>query len=249
MTKRIDPDEAHSVDEEVWEEEEAPTSARLITNEWLWEMNDAVDAMYARDEIEVHVYDHYAPVSLFTLEHVESSMGIVIPDQLRSFYRVTDGMELRWSWRDGDELKPGGQIHMHPFGTVFGNWIDKIWGKAASDETDLIDFTWELRGVEQQAGWTDESDWMTVLHMPEGLPFYQLYFHDAMTQTLLLDLDFVDYCNALIDTRGAYGWQFLATEVDFDEQPEVRELAATALSTIGEVFPTVDISHLRTLED
>jgi hypothetical protein len=252
MTKRIDPEQADEIGEDVWDDsdETSPTEgSRNLTTEWLWEMNSVVNTMHARDDIEVHVYEHYAPVSLFTLEQVESSMGIVVPDPVRSFYRVTDGLELRWSWRDGDRLIPGGEIHMHPFGTVFGNWLDTIWGKAATDAADVIDFTWELRGVEQQASWQNEADWMTVLHMPEGMPFYQLYFHDPMSRTLLLEMDFMDYCDALIDTRGTYGWQFLATEVDFDEQPEIRAAAADARATLERVFPNVDISHLRTLED
>ncbi len=248
MTKRIDPDEAEALDEEVWDEDAAgPVRPRLINQEWLWEFNHVIGELNARDDIEVHTYEHYDPVSLFTLEQVETSVGIVVPDQIRSFYRTTNGLDLRWSWRDGDDWKPGGQVRMHPFGKVFGNWIDTIWGKAKSDAADVIDFTWELRGVEHQDSWGHE--WMTVLHMPESIPFTQLYFHDPLDQTLMIDMDFVDYCDGLLDTLGVYGWQFLATEVDFDEQPSIREMAASARHTLERAFPEVDISHLRTLED
>lgn len=246
MTKFVDAEESGEVGEDVWEDGPKPR-ARLVTIDWLWEMNEVVNSMYARDDIDVHSYKTFDPVSLFVLEQVESSMGIVIPDQVRSFYEVTDGVELRWSWKDGDELRPGGEVRMHSFGTVFGSWLDTIWGNTVSDSDDTIDFTWELRGVEQQASWG--ADWMTVLHMPENLPISQLYFHDPASQTLLLDLDFLDYCEALIDTRGVYGWQFLATEADFEERPEIGAHASAALEVLGEVFPEVDLSRFRTMED
>lgn len=229
------------------EEEESVPRARRVTQDWLWEMNAVVHAMYARDDIDVRFYNTYDPVSLFVLEQAETSMGMVIPDAIRSFYEVTDGMELQWSWRDGEEWRPGGEVHMHSFGKVFGSWLDSLWGHSDSDSSDVIDFTWELRGVEQQASW--EADWTTVLHMPEDLPTYQLYIHDPRAQTVMLDLDFLDYCEAIIDTRGVYGWQFLATEADFEEMPEIGAHAANALEIMGKVFPDVDISRFRNLED
>ena len=52
-------------------------------------------------------------------------MGIVVPDQIRSFYRVTDGMELRWSWRDGDEWV--GRLTIEPGTHHFGFLADGEW--------------------------------------------------------------------------------------------------------------------------
>lgn len=175
----------------------------------------------------------FEPVPGFTIETIEHGLGIVIPQRIRSFYEVTDGLEFSWSYRDDDgEVRAGGGAHLWGFARVFDVWLDTLWKTPEDAEVDE-DFVWNLRGFDAAHQW--ETDEIVVLCVEEEYPTYDLFLHDLETsRSQLLELSFVDYFDRLLATRGTLGWQAIFGEED-------RRAGDAAVEVIEMLFPDTDL--------
>ena len=101
----------------------------LVTEDWMWEIQGAVDYMRKRSKFRVDQEDFFRPVPDIVKGMVESAAGMTAAPTIASLFDVTDGYELRWSRKEGDEFVPVGSIHLYGFAEVFGNWLHKLWGE------------------------------------------------------------------------------------------------------------------------
>lgn len=218
---------------------------RRLTLEYLFDLRELVDEMQAKPAIEVRRFDIHEPTPDVVVELMEAGLGSYVPELVLSFFKsVSDGLELEWTFKEGGESKPGGHINVLNFGRVFGSWLDELWGVTADGADGAeVDFSWELRALEAvQVG---DRKMMTVMHVAEEQPTYDLYFHDPRGATHRLDLDFLDYFECLLDTRGFYGWQFMVSDVDFDEVPYAAERAREFHRVMPELFPGENFTRYR----
>ncbi|MFP4597945.1 MAG: hypothetical protein ACLFVJ_06825 [Persicimonas sp.] len=178
-------------------------------------------------EVDFQIYD---PVPVFTIETIEHGLGVRVPERIKSFYRVTDGLDFSWSYTGPDgQIVPGGGARICDFATVFDNWLDVLWrAEARHDEDqhseDQQDFFWSLRGFDQYSA--PDSDDMVVMCVEEEYPTYDLFVHDlASRESRLLDLSFGEYFECLIASRGTHGWRIPLTEGADTDAPEFSDLA------------------------
>lgn len=192
--------------------------------------------------------EFFQPASDVVVTTIESGIGIAVPDNVLSFYQViSDGLEFEWNYKESDGTEQaGGGFHLYNFGRVFGTWVDEIWGVVpdGASETEH-DFSWELRPVEAPH---KGGSHYTVLHVPDFAPGYGLYYHDPNHSSYRLDLDFASYFDCLLETRGFYGWQFLVSDVDFDQNPVAKQRARAFHEVMPRLFPDTDFSRYRTAE-
>lgn len=218
---------------------------RRIDSDYLFDLRDVVEDIRERDALQVERFEIHEPTPDVLVELMEGGLGTMIPEIILSFFqRVSDGLELEWTYFEDGDTRPGGAIQIMSFGRIFGSWLDELWGLAADDASAAdVDFTWELRGLEKVE--LNGKSMMTVIHIAEEDPTYELYFHDPYGSTHRLDLDVVDYFECLLETRGFFGWQYLVSDVDFDAHPQAAELGRRFHSVMPDLFPDTLYSRYR----
>ncbi len=191
-------------------------------------------------DVDCRMYD---PVPIFTIETIEHGLGIRVPERVKSFYRVTDGLDFSWSYTGPDgEILPGGGAQICDFATVFDNWLDVLWRADAPNNEDQHsedqqDFFWSLRGFDQYSA--PGSDDMVVLCVEEEYPTYDLFIHDLDSRdSRLLDLSFGEYFDCLLASRGTHGWRLPLTEAEHTDAREFFEL-------VDRFFPDTDFSRWK----
>lgn len=239
MTDRKDID-FWGISEDEEEAQEAPEVELREPDGLGWDLLFDFHAMIAELEqtpgiVEVKSAVH-PPVPIFTIETIEHGLGIRVPEHIRSFYMVCDGLEFSWSYEDDEEVLPGGGAHLFDFATVFDSWLDSLWVVGGDLDEETQDFLWTLRGFDR----TYQSDWfqahddlkepvdeqMVVMCVEEEYPSYDLFMHDLSTgDSRLLNASFRDYFDCMLASRGIYGWQRLLFD-EAEQQGDFEELLA-----------------------
>lgn len=218
-----------------------------VTDEWLWAMQAAVTAMRKSAKFRVDNEDFFRPVPDIVRETVQSAAGMEAAPTIASLYNITDGFEMQWSYAEDGEFVPGGRIHLYGFAEVFGSWLHKVWGEHPEDASESEqDFTWEIRALDAAA---EDSPYQVVMHTPEVLPTYNLYWHAPSDRTYRLKLDFLEYLQCLTETRGLNGWQYMVSDVDLSEDEVAFEAVRRCTRLMKELFSDVDLSRYTTVDD
>lgn len=242
--------------DEVRPAEEAPPVALQGLQALGWDLLFDFHAMVGELKATEGVVDVQAkihpPVPLFTINTIEHGLGIRVPQRIRSFYLVCDGLEFSWSYQEGSKVVPGGGAHLFDFATVFDTWLDTLWLSGEEMSEEEYDFMWTLRGFDRtfhapSAAQSDPEDdlskrEMVVMCVEEEYPTYDLFVHDLQTHTSrLLDVSFREYFDCLLASRGTYGWQNLLLE---DAAPRARELG-DFYKVVERFFPPSDLNRWR----
>lgn len=217
-----------------------------VTDEWMWAMQGAVNRMQRNPKFKVENEDWFRPVPDIVKETVQSAAGMVAAPTIASLYELSDGFEMSWSFDKDGEFVPGGRVHLYGFAEVFGTWLHKLWGEHPDDAADPeVDFTWEIRAFD---GAALDDPYQVVMHTPDVLPTYNLYWHAADGRTYPLRLGFLEYLDRLTETRGLHGWQLMFAEVDADDQ-DAFEKIRECTRLMKSLFPEVDLADYTTIDD
>lgn len=213
-----------------------------VSEEWLFKMKTAARRLQKNDKFELEYEESFRPVPDVLKEHVESAAGMVAAPTVASFYSVTDGFEMSWLRKDDSgEYVPGGRIHLYGFAEVFGSWLGHLWGEHPEDASEeSVDFTWEIRGFD---GANEDEPHSAVMHVPEMLPTYALYWHAPHGKSYRLRVDFLEYLQCLTETCGLHGWQYMVCapeDLRNDDVALAKIQECTRL--MAELFPDVDMS-------
>lgn len=220
----------------------------VVSHEWYWNLEKVVRELEASKKFRVDRAESHRPAPVVVKEHLQSAGGLTVPTTIASLYEIIDGYDLEWSYKSGEDWVKGGQIRLFGFGEVFGSWLGKLWDEVpegASPED--VDFTWELRGFD---GADTDRECLTVFHVPEVLPRYNLYWHCPHKKTYRLRVDFLEYLECLTETRGLCGWQYMVCDdADLEGDDEALERVRQCTSLMRELFPEVDLSRYTTSDN
>jgi hypothetical protein len=219
----------------------------MVTEEWIWAMQAVATEMRKDKRFRVDSEEFFRPVPDIVKETVQSAAGMVAAPTVASLYNVTDGYELQWSYERGGALMPAGSIHLYGFAEVFGSWLHKIWGEYPEGADQAAeDFTWEIRALDAAR---EDHPFQVVMHTPEVLPTYTLFWHSPHGKTYRLRVDFLEYLECLTETRGLFGWQYMVCDVDLTEDAEALERVRECTAQMRTMFPRVDLSRYSTIGD
>ncbi|WP_328336893.1 hypothetical protein OG873_37860 [Streptomyces violaceus] len=75
----------------------------------------------------------------------------------------------------------------------------------------------------------------------------EVWYYDSSDGAVRLDVDYAQYLDALLVTKGTLGWQYLFADVDLGESGlgGVADDLRTMLDVFPELFPSEDYSDLR----
>ena len=211
-----------------------PTGPRGVGYDWVEKVIAVITELDRHPDLRIDKFQMHPPVSDFVKETMGDSMAFELPDAILSYYKVCDGLDLEWSYRDGAAFHPGGSIQLYGYGEVFGSWLNVLWGTTVEGaDEDEVDFSWEIRAIDGgQAG----DDFLTVMHTPETLPSFNLYYREPAGETFTLAVDFLEYLDAMLEARGALGWQALVAETSDRSHPTLKTKAKQATGIINRFF-------------
>ncbi len=226
---------------------EVKPADQIATYDWVDRITELVIRLHANPDIEITTFQVHPSLPLVVEETMSDSAGFEIPIELLSFYRVTDGFDLKWHLKKSPfDFELGGEIKMLGFAEVFGSWIDSLWGVTPEgSDPDQLDFSWEIRALDLARA-TDP--YCTVLHGPEDVEELDLYFHNPRGTSHRLGVRFSEYLESLILTGGTYDWQFLLCEHMHSPESEEELRAQRCAKALKHMFPEKDFSALE-LED
>ena len=166
--------------------------------------------------VKVHLVPMAGAASLAIAEW-EARHGAMLPDDLRDFYRTTDGMHLRWS-------VVGHGREVVPLGCLAVNCLERlvpVSERALRNERDEL--RPELPGHASSSVRAFELDStceagrvLLLLGVDLGVRRAQVWFQDGSCALSRIALTFTDYFRLLVLHLGVPRWQYAYTEAGLD---------------------------------
>ena len=227
------------------DEEDGP---ELVSQDFVWAFVDLAQRLATHPSVVHHAREVDFPTPDFTIQTIEDGLGGELAPELKSLYKHSDVFRLEWYFRDGEERKLGGSIHLAGFMRVFGRWLDSLWVETPEMSEAERDFVWTLRGFDTP---TAPGSLWGVLSMDKDAPSqYTLWARHADGHILPMRLGLIDYLYCALGACGAPGWQLVFTDYDFDANPWEMPSPHEWIDRMGSFFPDFDASffheHLAT---
>lgn len=197
-------------------------------------LEDVAKSLHETPGISDVVMMFEPPVPEFNITSVENGLGRSLPEDIKAFYRTTDGFKISWSGQTSQGQPTGGLVHIHDFHTLFGYWFDTLWVEDDAHTEAHQEFLWSLRGL--SPGARPHTDQLTTLRLLGDFgPDYALHLRLQPDQFTPIHLDFSSYVYYGLETRGIHGWRHILSDA-----PTPEALHAPFLDTLRHLFPEVD---------
>lgn len=162
------------------------------------------------------------------------------PSLHRCFMRFTD-CAAYWTFEDDDRYLSGEFKLTELSDALLGPPPELAWEGSSDAERRLYT---EFRVVDDQpwiAGGT-----LTAMRARPGVTNPELWFYKGSLGARQLDVDYHGYLDALLLTKGAFGWQYLFADVTFAETAfaAVGESLQQTLEVLPRLFPDHDYTPL-----
>lgn len=198
-----------------------------------------------RHERVVDVHAQVRPALTEVMEMmIQNGLEQPLSEEFLALCRVSDGYEFAWSWLDDAGVAHvGGGFHLHELTRVYGSWLGEIWGEWEEMTQEERDFVWELRRIDvARTPWGQE--WSVVmLHRPQEDE--RLFLHHRTCGTIALDIPLKDYMHWALSARGIWGWQFLRSDYDFEDDPLELDGMWSFFKLMRDLFPEDDVTSFR----
>ncbi|KAF4409365.1 MULTISPECIES: hypothetical protein [Streptomyces] len=175
------------------------------------------------------------------LQRVAETVGMQLPDSFRRNYFAPKRMHAQW--RSVQETELVGEFCLYHLHEAFSqpDLVPEDTTLAMTDQEIMAD----LSAVDS-AHRTGAGEVTGIRITDEGL--FEVWFYD-MTQRRLerMDLDYAEYLDSVLITKGTSGWQYLFIDGDLTSvsmESTVRRLKAM-LSSFPDLFPDYDYAPLR----
>ncbi|MET9764540.1 hypothetical protein ABZ016_36675 [Streptomyces sp. NPDC006372] len=203
---------------------------------------DGVDVRYEeRGEIEEATGE--APEA-FAL--IEEWQGVRFAPELQRAFLRFDGVSSHWTLTEGATTLSGEFSLRHLPAALFATGETLIHDDLPADVRALYE---EFRVFDEQP--RTGAGTLAALRLPSVVTETispEVWYYDSSDGACLLDIDYAQYLDALLVTKGTFGWQYLFADVDLGESGlgSVADDLRTMLDVFPQLFPGHDYSDLRT---
>jgi tubulin polyglutamylase complex subunit 2 len=161
-------------------------------------------------EVEFHDRHGVAEPQLQAWE--EDNMPYKLPEDLRSFLLITDGLELDWKIKMNQIVKPLGQMHFNSLKDItafrLGGYVLRRLGEEPIDTSteEIAVFDLDKKVLNGRLG--------LVYRGNDAKP--QIYFQDLSGDWFFIANSFTDYFRLMVMHLGLPNWQYAFTDVGLD---------------------------------
>ncbi|MEV0703274.1 hypothetical protein AB0I53_35880 [Saccharopolyspora sp. NPDC050389] len=159
----------------------------------------------------------------------------------RCFLRF-DGFAGHWSIQRGDLYLTGEFSLVHLGAAMFQTAEDLETEYGSEFEERLCE---ELRPFDEHP--KGGGGTLAGLRIQPGVGSPEVWYYNGTSEFYKLDLDFCEYLDAVLVTKGTYGWQYLFADVDGqnDDFQFAVENLQNMLQVLPEIFPGRDYEPFR----
>ncbi|GAA3727624.1 hypothetical protein GCM10022225_06220 [Plantactinospora mayteni] len=172
--------------------------------------------------------------------------GIRLAPELRRGFLRFDGISCHWRLRRG-ESSLSGEFSLRHLSAAFFATGEHLIHEDLDPERRVLYSGFRIFDEHARTG----AGTLAALGIPPaatGLLSPEIWYYDSSDGELKLDLDYAQYIDTLLVTRGTNGWQYLYADVDLTESglAGVGDDLRTMLDVFPELFPDHDYADLRT---
>lgn len=178
-----------------------------------------------------------------TFEKIATWEGVCLdPDMQRCFLRFDD-LSVHWAGPNPDFHLHGRFALQHLAATMLTRGVEMEDDEYLTEED--FQLSAELR-VFDNPGSNDGGEF-SALKVSPGATSPEVWHYNPSFGFFRMDLDYCGYLDALLVTKGVYGWQFLFTEADLRGPlfTGVMQSLKRALKVFPRVFPDHDYRFLE----
>ena len=74
--------------------------------DWFVRLLEMVEELKARADVEVLGFTLCDPITLSEVRVIEERLGAVLPDDIRAFFDISNGMQLKWIHKENPKYDP-----------------------------------------------------------------------------------------------------------------------------------------------
>ena len=196
---------------------------------YLEEFKKMVDELSQHPEIIVTDFVINPPATEEEIKFAEKKFKLT--SDMLDFYKSANGVKLSWELKDteGTEDTVMGNMELLPIQEVFQDWKDIIYW----DDNDKYKLLHPLDFFVPEA--------CAVLNL-DGSDNPEVYFHYCGEDQHPLKMDFKEYLNALLKTRGFWYWQtVIVAELTGEENTSEPENFRV---NMPKLFPDFELSEI-----
>ncbi len=163
------------------------------------------------------------------------------PELQRAFLRF-EGLSSHWAVRTDDIYLTGEFSLTHLAAAMFATGEDLADNDSSTAERALCS---ELRLFDEQP--RTGAGTRTALRMQPDVTSPEIWYAHGEQGLFRLDLDYAEYFDVLLTTKGAFGWQCLFADIDMNEAGfrGAAESVRNLLELFPDLFPGHDYQPLR----
>jgi hypothetical protein len=180
------------------------------------------------------------PDSIF--DELAMHSGISLDPKFRAHLFTAQSMGCRWEI-SSSEPPLRGEIHLLDMYSALASDQPVFFVESEDDEEEeLLD---ELRIIDR-APYGGGGEMAAVRRMP-GSSDPELWFYEPGSGIHRLDIGYCEYIDTLLITKGVYGWQYLFTDLSFEDARVGGHVwrIKLMLDVFPDVFPDHDYTALR----
>ncbi|MGP4019562.1 hypothetical protein [Saccharopolyspora sp. 5N708] len=181
-----------------------------------------------RGPVEREVGDAAATLTLIA----EEFPGVALDPTLDRCFLRFEAVSGHWGIERGDMYLTGEFSVRHLGAAMFATAEDLETEESTEFEAQLCE---ELRPFDEHP--KGGGGTLAGLRIQPGVASPQVWFYNGTSSFYQLDLDYCEYLDALLVTKGTYGWQYLFADVDGRNMD--FQFAAEGLRNMLRVFPEI----------
>ncbi|MFF4547208.1 hypothetical protein [Streptomyces sp. NPDC001435] len=198
------------------------------------ELNDApgVDVLFEeRGRVDEYIGDADEAFELIAEER-----GVLLDSSLRRSYLRFAGLSSHWAVERPGLYLTGEFSLRHIAAAMLVPGVEPAVDEPSEQESRLYT---ELRPFDEHP--RGGGGTLAALRVPPGVTVPEVWYYHATRGIFRMDIGYPEYLDALLVTKGAYGWQYLFTEVAFDDID--FQGAAENIHNMLQVFPEIFPDH------
>ncbi|MGH9195238.1 MAG: hypothetical protein ACRD1T_05820 [Acidimicrobiia bacterium] len=202
-----------------------------------------------RDSASVELSeDHYGPVSQrlsdvdYAFQSLADNHDVHLGQEFRRYFFRYNEIGASWRITGTHSVAVGEFFLTHIYRCVAENFMEDSWEPRNGTEERIFP---DLRIIDDPA-WGG-SGMVTAIRVAPGVSNPEIWFYDLQRGLFQLAMNYGEYLENLLTTKGIAGWQYLFADVQLGE-PAFRPVASHlkgAFEMIPDVFPDHDYTPLQ----
>lgn len=151
----------------------------------------------------------------------EENAPYILPNDIKSFLQISDGILLTWKIIMNSQIYPLGQMHINKLKDIQILDIDRFVLRKLGEEVDSESSDEEITNNIKAFDLDNKvKDGRLALLYKESVSKPQIYFQDLSGQWFFIANSFTDYFRLMVMHLGLPHWQYAFTEVGLDSSSQ-----------------------------